>query len=76
MVIHSEKTKPQMNADENRFIVLEFIKVLKFRKIKYQMLQDMNNSKNELELNNELKRTRTNSCCMSSFQFVQVRCFS
>ena len=25
-------------------------------------------------VNNELKRTRTNSNCMSSFQFVPVRC--
>jgi len=30
----------------------------------------------ELEINNELKRTRTNSYCMSSFQFVPVRCLN
>lgn len=27
-------------------------------------------------VNNELKRTRTNSNCMSSFQFVAVRCLN
>ncbi|CAG0964333.1 hypothetical protein METP3_01042 [Methanosarcinales archaeon] len=27
-------------------------------------------------VNNELKRTRTNSNCMSSFQFVPVRCLN
>ncbi len=31
---------------------------------------------NDKYVNNELKRTRTNSNCMSSFQFVPVRCLN
>jgi len=32
------------------------------------------NAKN-IEKSNELKRTRTNSGCVSSYQFVRVSCF-
>lgn len=68
--------EPQMNADKRRFIVWVSAFIHKNLTIPIYLMNTLCALRSLILINNELKRTDTNSGCYSSYQFVQVSCSS